>query len=77
MRCMTTEEIESIPDSFPVKEFYLKNENVFEYGDKHFLGVGIFPPKNERDFSKTLWNDREMNFKNRNGEEIPYNRPLV
>ena len=54
-----------------VKEFY-KNENVFEYGDKHFLGVGIFPPKNERDFSKTLWNDREMNFKNRNGEEIPY-----
>ncbi len=54
-----------------VNEFY-RNTNVFEYGDKHFLGVGVFPPKNERDFSRTLWNDRELKFKSRNGDERPY-----
>lgn len=54
-----------------VNEFY-KNANVFEYGGKHFLGVGVFPPKNKRDFSRTLWNDRELNFKTRNGDDRPY-----
>lgn len=54
-----------------INEFY-KNKNVFEYGDKHFLGVGIFPPKNERDFSRTLRNDRDIKFKTRNGDEMPY-----
>lgn len=54
-----------------VKEFY-QNTNVFEYGDRHFLGIGIFPPKNEREFHRTLRNDREMKFKTRTGDEIPY-----
>lgn len=54
-----------------VNEFY-RNENVFEYGGKHFLGIGIFPPKKERNFKGTLWNDRELKFKTRNGDERPY-----
>lgn len=52
-------------------EFY-RNENVFEYGGKHFLAVGVFPPKKELDFRGNLWNDRELNFKTRNGDKRPY-----
>lgn len=54
-----------------VNEFH-ENEYVFEYGDKHFLGVGIFPPKNARDFSRTLQNKHELKFKKRNGDELSY-----
>lgn len=54
-----------------VKEFY-KNEKAFEYGGKKFLGVGIFPPKKERDFSKTLRTDRNLTFECKTGEEFKY-----
>ena len=54
-----------------VKEFY-KNEKVFEYGGKHFLGVGVFPPKKERDFSRTLRTDRNLSFESKTGEEFKY-----
>lgn len=54
-----------------VKEFY-KNEKVFEYGGKKFLGVGVFPPKKERDFSRTLKTDRDLTFESKTGEEFKY-----
>lgn len=54
-----------------VKEFY-KNEKVFEYGGKLFLGVGVFPPKKERDFSRTLRTDRNLTFEIKTGEEFKY-----
>ena len=54
-----------------VKEFY-KNEKVFEYGNKHFLGVGVFPPKRERNFSSTLRTDRDLTFEIKTGEEFKY-----
>ena len=54
-----------------VNEFY-KNNHSFEYGGKHFLGVGVFPPKKERDFSRTLKTDRDIDFQFRNGDEINY-----
>ena len=52
-------------------EFY-KNEKVFEYGGKKFLGVGLLPPKKERDFSRTLKTDRDLTFESRTGEEFKY-----
>lgn len=54
-----------------VKEFY-KNNQSFEYGGKHFLGVGVFPNKKGRDFSRTLKTDRDIDFQFRNGDEINY-----
>ena len=56
-----------------VREFQ-KNPAVFEYGEKHFLGVGQLPPPKERDLSKTLCYDPNIDFETHNGEKVQYNR---
>jgi len=56
-----------------IREFE-KNPAVFEYGSKHFLGVGQLPPPKERDLSRTLCYDPNIDFETRNGDKVQYNR---
>ena len=56
-----------------IREFQ-KNPAVFEYGSKHFLGVGQLPPPKERDLSRTLCYDPNIDFETRNGDKVQYNR---
>ena len=56
-----------------IREFQ-KNPAVFEYGEKHFLGVGQLPPPKERDLSRTLCYDPDIAFETHNGDAVQYNR---
>ena len=56
-----------------IREFQ-KNPAVFEYGSKHFLGVGQLPPPKERDLSQTLCYDSDIAFETHNGDAVQYNR---
>ena len=55
-----------------IREFQ-KNPAVFEYGSKHFLGVGQLPPPKERDLSQTLCYDSDIAFETHNGDAVQYN----
>ena len=55
-----------------IREFQ-KNPAVFEYGSKHFLGVGQLPPPKERDLSRTLCYDPNIDFETRDGSKVQYN----
>jgi len=52
---------------------FKKNPAVFEYGNKHFLGVGILPPKRERNFKVDLRHDTSMTFATDGGDKFQYN----
>ena len=56
-----------------IREFQ-KNPAVFVYGNKHFLGVGQLPPPKERDLSRTLCHDPNIDFETRDGSKVQYNR---
>ena len=53
---------------------FQKNPAVFEYGNKHFLGVGQLPPPKERDLSRTLCYDPDIGFETHNGDKVQYKR---
>lgn len=52
---------------------FKRNPDVFEYGNKHFLGIGQLPPQKERNFNVDLRHDASMVFETRNGDKFQYN----
>lgn len=52
---------------------FKRNLDVFQYGNKHFLGIGQLPPQRERNFNIHLRHDASMTFETHNGDKFQYN----
>ena len=52
---------------------FKRNPDVFQYGNKHFIGIGELPPQRERNFNIHLRHDASMTFETHNGDKFQYN----